>query len=310
MLARVAENLYWIGRNLERAEHCTRFLKVQYYSTLDAPMLQNKDFTLRSILFMSGSEFVVMDMPPEKEVWNKVIFDYGNPSSIFSIIRNARENARSIRNALSTELWESINKWFLFSKNYKVSKFDSGKIYSFSESHEAHIATVKSNISNSLLHNDIWHFINLGIFVERAMQIIRILRSKISDWSILSNNGVNKALMIYQWTIMLKSLEAFDMHNYHFKGQRSKATIFNMILGNTIFPRAVIYTFNKIAYHLESISVRTDEFEDVFEILSTLIKENLDFTDYGDEEFVVNYLEDTYRKVSNLHHEISNMYFN
>jgi uncharacterized alpha-E superfamily protein len=243
-------------------------------------------------------------------VWNKVIFDYNNPSSIFSIIKNARENARSIRNVLSTELWESINKWFLFSKNYKVNKFDSGKIYTFSESIEAHIATIKSNVSNSLLHNNVWHFINLGIFVERALQIIRILRSKISDWSILSNNGVNKAVMTYQWTIMLKSLEAFDMHNFQFKGQRSKATIFKMIIANDIFPRAMIYTFNKIAFHLKEISVRTNEFDEVFGKLEILITENLAFEDFGDEEIVVSYLEDAYKKVSNLHFELSNMYFN
>ena len=100
MLARVAESLYWIGRNIERVEHCTRYLKVQYFSTLEAPMLQNKDFTFRSILFMSGADFEPQNMLPENEVWRKVIFDAGNPNSIFSIVKYAMENARSIRNAI------------------------------------------------------------------------------------------------------------------------------------------------------------------------------------------------------------------
>ncbi len=310
MLARVAESLYWFGRNLERAEHCTRFLKVQYYSTLDAPMLQNRDFTLRSILFMSGSDFDTEFVPTELEVLRKVIFDYNNASSIFSIIRNGRENARSIRNAISSELWEAINKWYLFSKNYKVHQFDAGKIHEFSDIMFSHIAMIKSNVSNSMLHNDVWHFLNLGKFIECTLQVIRIMRSKISDWSILSDNGVNKALMTYQWTIMLKSLEAFDAHNNYNKGHRSQGSIFEFTVGNAVFPRSINSTLSKIAFHLERVSLRPEEYPEVARNLEMIIDDNEEFKDYKDEEKVVEYLENANISMSNLHNQISNMYFN
>ena len=309
MLARVAENLYWIGRNLERAEHCNRYLLVQYYSTLDAPMLQNKDFTLRSILFMSGSDFDVEQIPDERDVLRKVLFDVNNPNSILTIIRNARENARSIRNVLSTELWEAINKWFLFAKQYRMESFDSSNIYEFSNNMQFQIALIKSNKANSMLHDDVWHFINLGRFIECTQQVIRILRSKISDWTILSNNGVNTAVMQYQWTIVLKSLEAFDAHNNYNRGIRSRGTIFKFILSNPIFPRSVLFTLNKIASHLSRISVKPEEFEEVATNLDRIIEEHSIFSAFDEEDMVVEYLESISKAVANLHVEISNMYF-
>lgn len=309
MLARVAESLYWIGRNIERVEHCTRYLKVQYFSTLEAPMLQNKDFTFRSILFMSGADFEPQNMLPENEVWRKVIFDAGNPNSIFSIVKYARENARSIRNAISTELWEAINKWYLFTRNYDFSQFDAGQIFSFSEAMASHSAVVKSNILNTLMHNDVWQFLNLGIFIERSMQIIRILRSKISDWIILSDNGVNIPLMTYQWTIMLKSLEAFDMHNNHFRGVRSQDTIFKMIIANELFPRSLSHSTNKILFHLSSISVVPENVETLTHWMEEIIASCKEFSDFDNEEAVVKYLDDTYESLINYHKELSNIFF-
>ncbi|MEM6966239.1 MAG: alpha-E domain-containing protein [Bacteroidota bacterium] len=309
MLARVAESLYWIGRNIERCEHCARYMHVQYFSTLEAPMSQNKSFTLRSILFMSGSEFDTAAIVNESEVWQKVIFDGNNSSSLFSLARNARENARSIRNNISTELWEAINKWYLFFKNVQGKKFSSSKVFPFSAENIAHIALIRSTINTTLLHNDIWGFLNLGIHTERSLQVLRILKSKISDSIILSNNGVNIPLLQYQWTTLLKSVEAFDIYKKYYRGILSKETIFELILTNSLFPRSLVYSTEKIKFHLQRISVRTEDFDSVFKKIKQRVEECTSFSEFEHEEKVIENIAEAYECISDFHYHISKLYF-
>ncbi len=309
MLARVAESLYWMGRNLERVEHCSRFLKVQYYSTLDAPMSQNKDFTLRSILFMSGSEMDFQAPVHENYVWFKVILDPNNSNSLFSLTKNARENARSIRNNISSELWESINKLYLYLKSLNQKNFTASHISSFTENITIYMALIKSAIATTLLHNDIWGFISIGMYLERSLQVLRILRSKISDSIILSNNGVNKPLLQYQWTTLLKSVEAFDVYRYQYRGILSKETIFELILENEAFPRSLKYSVKKFRNHIANISVRPTAYEVAMGKIEQTIQDCIQFEDFTKEDDVLQKITEASECLSDLHYDVQNLYF-
>ncbi|NJK84561.1 MAG: alpha-E domain-containing protein [Saprospiraceae bacterium] len=109
MLVRIAESLYWTGRYIKRAMYLAKFMRVQYFSTLDASMALNIEFTLRSILNMAGSTHDFEKELNEQEVLVKVGFDLENPASILSTIVAARENTRALRHVLSSEVWESTN---------------------------------------------------------------------------------------------------------------------------------------------------------------------------------------------------------
>ncbi|GLR16955.1 alpha-E domain-containing protein [Portibacter lacus] len=309
MLARVAESLYWIGRNLERAEHCSRFLKVQYFSTLDSPMLSNRDFTLRSIMFMAGTNYQVQGELHEKDMWKNVIFDINNPNTIFSIIKNARENARSIRNSLSMEIWESINKLYLLCSSYEEYKFSSGALFKFSEEMKSNISVIKSNVTNTILQDDIYHFITMGIFVERSMQVLRIVRNKISDWVILSNDGENKALVSYQWTILLKSLEAFDIYNTLHPGKKSRETIFKLVFTNPLFPRSVDYSLSHLQKSIAAISVRPEGYDLLIKNLTDEMNAISLFDGFDDEDLVVQHVNENYERIAKIHNDLHNIYF-
>ncbi|WP_236973631.1 alpha-E domain-containing protein [Membranihabitans maritimus] len=309
MLARVADSLYWIGRYVERTEHCARYLNVQYYSTLEAPMSQNKDFNLRSIMFMAGSEFTFETDLVEKDVWQKVIFDGNNPDSIIGIAKSARENARSIRNNISAELWESINRYYLFCNSIRESKFNYGKIFSFTEDININMALIKSNIHNTLLHDDPWSFICLGIYVERSLQVLRIFKSKISDSIILSDNGANQSLLQYQWITLLKCLEAFDIHKNYYKGFLSLKSISELILSNAAFPRSLKYSTLKLLNTLSRISVKPEGYSAMYERIESKITERLNFDKFSEEESVLTFITEMYADISVFHSEINNLYF-
>jgi uncharacterized alpha-E superfamily protein len=310
MLARVAESLYWIGRNIERADHTARFLKVQYFSTLDTPMLRNKDFTLRSIMFMAGSNYQVQGELVEKEVWKNVIFDINNSNTLFSIIKNARENARSIRNSISTELWESINKLYLLCSQYDEQRFGSGDLFNFSEDMKSNISVIKSNITNTILHDDCYHFICMGIYIERALQALRIVRNKISDWMILSNNGENRPLVAYQWTILLKSLEAYDIYNKLWPGKKTKMNIFKLIFENEQFPRSIAFSLAHINSSISTISVKPDGFEELMDYFNSRLVEVAKFESFDNEDKIIDHIDDSYESIAKIHSDINKMYFN
>lgn len=311
MLARVADNLYWIGRYIERSEHCARYLKVQYYSTLDAPMSHNKDFTLRSIMFMAGADFDHEIKIHTKDVLRRVIFDGDNQNSLFSIAYRARENARSIRNNISSELWEAINRWYLFYKVKDYQNFDAKHIYEFTSESSLHTGVIKSTIDMTLLRNDIWRFIKIGIYMERGFQILRILRSKISDNRILSDNGANIPLMRYQWTTLLKSLEAFDVYNQYYRDQEmTEASIFRHLLSNELFPRSLAYSLSRMERHLTHLSGQPLEYPNLlakFEADKVACQE---FDAFDDVDEVISHIDEGQKCLTHFHNDIAGIYFN
>jgi uncharacterized alpha-E superfamily protein len=175
---------------------------------------------------------------------------------------------------------------------------------------KSYIATIKSNIANTILHDDIYNFISAGIHIERALQILRIVRNKISDWIILSNNGENKALISYQWTILLKSLEAYDVHNTFYRGQRTKENIFKLIFENPIFPRSIAYSVAKIQYAISRISVIPEGFDDLIHYFEHELIECTKGNNFKDEEEVLKLIDDSYKCISQVHYEINRIYFN
>ena len=115
MLSRIANSLFWMGRYIERAEHLSRYLKVHYFSALDAPHSQSKTALLESILNMSGLNEAYTKKHKkihEQELVSFMTLDTANPFSIISNINYGRENARGARDSITTELWESINIYY------------------------------------------------------------------------------------------------------------------------------------------------------------------------------------------------------
>jgi len=258
---------------------------------------------------MSGSSFSMDVDLREDIVWRKVIFDSNNPNSIISIARNTRENARSIRNSISTELWESINKWFLYTKNVDANRFSSSEIFSFTEDINTHIALIRSNVHNTLLQNDTWNFICMGIYTERSIQVLRILRSKISDSSILSNNGSNIPLLEYQWVTLLRSLEAVDMYKIQNKGELSKEKILELILDNAIFPRSIPFSTTRALLYFSRISIKSEVGREISEQTASQLKELYKFEDFSDVDQIMTNIADIQNCIYEFHNELEKLYF-
>ncbi|MEM0995198.1 MAG: alpha-E domain-containing protein [Bacteroidota bacterium] len=254
MLARVANSLYWTGRYIERSENLARYIKVQYFSTFDAPITQQKDVILRSILYMSAAEGREALLADEQKVLTEVAFNSKNGNSIFSNVKAARENARSVRYAISSELWEIINSYYHYVKSYDIDYYKTRGLYDFTTNVSQYCSIIRSYAHTTLLHDEVWAFFKLGIYLERAVQTLRILSSKNIDIQLLTSNGKDVPLTAYQWAITLRIFETFDMYRKLYKGNIKAEHVLNFLLSNTTLSRSLAFSLDRVSQFLSHLT--------------------------------------------------------
>lgn len=309
MLTRIANSLYWTGRYLERSEHLARYLRVQYFSMLDAPMSQSKKFTLNSILNMYGEQWPEDQRLIEAEVLRKVGMDYATPLSIRSTIRSARENASSLRHVISTELWESINAFYLEANGQDADFFVTHGLYDFTVGVGRHCAIIRSRIDDTLLQDDAWVLLKLGIHLERVVQVIRILNSKLYDIDVMTDRGANRALTQYQGTVILKILEGFDMHRKAYHQLLTPKTMVEFLIGHPHFSRSVTYNMHAVRFLLARLDNDSPERNPVLFQAGKLYNffRYLEYDDISDD--MGGHLDRALQRVYALHGAIAQKYF-
>ncbi len=254
MLARVANNLFWMGRYIERSEHIARFMNVDYFSSLDAPndLSQTRQFVLKSILFMVGDP-----VKDDHQILNEeeVLYRVGlNPDNKFSIINNvkyARENANSARDLISTELYESINKFYHFVLNYPVETFVKNGLYDFTVNVAEMSSVLRGKIRGTLLHDSIYAIIMMGVNIERATQITRIINAKYNDALTSQGSYGNKFGNSFEWTTLLKCAESYDMMRRLYKKTPTSITTLEFLILNPNCPRSVMNCLNQVYGHIQ-----------------------------------------------------------
>jgi uncharacterized alpha-E superfamily protein len=312
MLARVANNLFWMGRYIERSEHVARYLNVNYFSSLDAPNLksQERQFVLRSMLFMVGDpEKDAEKFLKEEDVLYKIGLDPTYGGSIINNIKFARENANSARDLISTELYEAINKFYHFVINYPKEIFVKNGLHDFT-THVAEMTDIlRGKIRGTLLHDATYAVISMGINIERATQITRMINAKYND-ALLSQDGENDRFSkSFEWTTLLKCAESYDMMRRFYKKTPTSISTLEFLILNPNCPRSVMNSLNEVNQHVKILNpekrynkdstafligrVRSEyEFKYIEEIdkdiksfIENILKSLVDISDKVDEEF-------------------------
>ena len=253
MLSRVADSVYWMSRYVERAENVARFIDVNSQLMLDdvgagdrqwQPLVNttgdHQDFNKR---YGTASE---------ENVIHFLTFDSANPNSILSCLRRARENARTVREIISSEMWLQINRSFLKVKSAGEADnwLDSANEF-FTEVKEAsHLFTGITDAT--MAHNEAWHFCRLGRMLERADKTSRMLDVK---YYILlrSAEDVGSAFDDIQWAAVLRSASAFEMYRKR-HGRISPHGVVEFLILDREFPRAIQFCLVAARDSLHAIS--------------------------------------------------------
>ncbi|MEM9143855.1 MAG: alpha-E domain-containing protein [Bacteroidota bacterium] len=254
MLARVANNLFWMGRYIERSEHLARYLNVNYFSSLDAPnqRSQSRQFVLRSMLFMVGElEQVEETVLDEEEVLFTIGLDHDAPYSIINSVKYARENANSARDLISTELYEAINKFYHFIVRYPVETFVKRGLYDFTGNITEMTTVLRGKIRSTLLHDQVYAIIMLGMNIERATQIIRMINAKHNDALLAQGSYGDTFGNSFEWATLLKCAEAYDMMRRFYKKTPNSITTLEFLILNPDCPRSIMNSLNQVYRHIQ-----------------------------------------------------------
>ena len=253
MLSRVANSIYWMSRYLERAENVARFIGVNLNLNLDMPPEFGEQWGPLVNISGDRERFTKRYGEPTREnVMQFLTFDRDNPNSILSCVRNARESARSVREIISSEMWEQANHFYLMVKDAAANKslFRNPHDFYAAVKMESHLFDGITEATMS--HGEAWHFLQVGELLERADKTSRILDVK---YFILlpEEQAVGATVDNIQWAALLKSASALEMYRKHSK-QISPAKVADFLILNRDFPRSVHSCLSRASSSLHAIS--------------------------------------------------------
>jgi uncharacterized alpha-E superfamily protein len=256
LLSRVADAVYWMARYIERAENVARFMDVNLHLALDAGPRGNPRYAnqWQPIVDTSGDRAVFLQRYGEASRENVIrflAFDEHNPNSICSCVRAARENARSVRETISSEMWEQANSLYLLLTG-AVGNVSPDELPDFFRSVRMACHLFEGISTATMSHNEAWHFSRLARCLERADKTTRILDVK---YYVLlpSVSDVGTPYDDIQWAAVLKSVSAFEMYRKR-HGRILPDTIVDFLLLDNEFPRAVRYSIGRADQSLHKIT--------------------------------------------------------
>jgi uncharacterized alpha-E superfamily protein len=257
MLSRTADNLYWLSRYAERAEFVARILDAALrLAALPSSYGGGETNEWASALASAGDPEVfkpLYDSVTEATVCDFLAFSPHNPSSIRSCIETARENARSVRTALTTEMWDAINGAWLELRNYEGRDLNRDEFTRFLDWVKGVSLAFDGSAYRTMLRNDAYWFTRLGTAIERADNTARILDVK---YRILlpASEKVGGSLDYFQWTTILREVSAFNAYHWVYRESIKPLLVADLLILNRQMPRSFANCYGVLVEHLDLIA--------------------------------------------------------
>ena len=287
MLSRVADSLYWMSRYIERAENNARIADVNLQLLLDLTNPGETDPQAIWEPIISSLEENELFASLYDKLDGKAVIDFvslqkKNPNSIYSCLAHARENARTTREQISSEMWEQINRLYLFVKGDAAKKLVRTSPYEFFNRVITGSHLFQGITDATMTHGEGWDFIRIGKLLERADCTSRILDVK---YHILLPSGekVGGNVDTIQWMSVLKSCSALEAYRKIYVGQVAPWRVAEFIITHSAFPRSIRFSVDCFDAALHHISGSADSrYANEAERLSGRLRSDLDYITIGD----------------------------
>ncbi len=269
MLARVACNIYWLSRYLERAENTARLINVHSSLLLDLP--KSLGVGWEPLIAISGGEeqfYELHDSAKEEEV---VIFltSDDSPCSIFNSLSCARENLRTTRDLIPREAWEQLNDLYLWSKRTLANGLPKHHRYTFLRDVIRQIQQINGLLHGTMSRDQVFTFLDIGRYIERADMVSRVLDVRSANLLLMTQTQTQqqegqsqtqtqtlslKPFESIQWMSVLKSLTAYQMYRRATGLVRVRGKdALRFLLQDPEFPRALYFCLEQLEMHLHSL---------------------------------------------------------
>ncbi|MBZ0251765.1 MAG: alpha-E domain-containing protein [Candidatus Methylomirabilis sp.] len=281
MLSRVADSIYWMCRYIERAESISRFIDVNLHLMLDLPVNHEQ---WEPLVITTGDQALFAERygePTQRNVIRFLAFDPAYPSSVLSCVRAARENGRSVRDSISSEMWEALNGFYhlVNDANRDSAALEEPHRFFTEVRRASHL--FKGVTDSTMTRSEGWHFARMGRLLERADKTSRILDVK---YYILLPRTVDVGAPYdnIQWAALLKSASALEMYRKRF-GRIAPSNVAAFLLFDREFPRAIHYSLIYAENSLHAITGSPwGSFQNEAEMHLGRLRSELDYTRIDD----------------------------
>jgi uncharacterized alpha-E superfamily protein len=262
MLSRTADHLFWMARYIERAENTARMLDVNMSTSLLPQSAEEAERGWRAMLGISELQAAFDAKYPllsARDVLDFMVRDPTNPSSIYSCMHAARENARAVRGSLTTEVWETHNDTWLQLQSEMGSGLlerDPQRLFEWVK-YRSHVS--RGVTIGTMLKDEAFFFIRLGTFLERADNAARIIDVKFHDSGEShdlvpgSRNGAGYQRDFYYWAAVLRSVSAFEVYRKVYRDVITPERVAELLILRSDMPRSLAACVNEVCDNLEKV---------------------------------------------------------
>ena len=294
MLASIAEKTYWLSRYIERIENTSRLINVNSDLLLDIPYEGSDD--LKHLIKITGHINDFKKKNTKENVYYFLIQDETNPSSIKYSIEMAKMNSRYLLTMLPKSAWEQFNNLYIdFNSKHKPHSEDLYRIIRNSQRFFA-------IITDGMQRNDVFNFIKVGRFIERADMLSRIIEDQI----LRKENYVNKYYQNLQWSSVLRSINGFESFKLINKDNLNQEIVLRFMIMEKLFPRSLKYCVNKLLEVQRFLPKSPSIKKDISILLEDFTNENL----YKNDKKMLKVLDDFQFGLINLDKTIKENFFN
>ena len=257
MLSRTADSLYWVSRYVERAEYLARILDATTRLTNLPTTYGGAGTEWQSAVLTAGCEDTfakAYSEANERNVCDFLTFNPDNPSSIRNCLAQARSNARAVRTALTSEMWDALNGAWLELQRFEKKRMDREEFARFLDWVKNVSLVFDGSAYRTMLRDDSYWFSRLGVYLERADNTARILDVK---YHVLlpEEEHVGGPLDFYQWTSILRSVSALTAYHWVYRETLKPWLIADLLILNDTLPRSLASCYGNLVRNLDQIGV-------------------------------------------------------
>lgn len=284
MLSRVADSLYWMSRYIERAENMARILDVNLNLMLDVPGKEGRQLAKKCmpIIRSLGDESAFKSKFKSGDAESMVeflVFDSSHPNSIFGSLNEARENARTVREQITSEMWEQINRTYLWLNSKASRLYYERNQFDFFQRVIKTLQLFQGITDSTMLHGIGWDFMQIGKFMERADKTSRLLDD---ENHLLAGSGLPNA-ELFQWTSILASSSARFAYQKIYASDIRPKKVAELLILNEHLPRSILFCLIRSDEALRRISgIRPGTFSNSIEKASGSLLAQLQFSTVDD----------------------------
>jgi uncharacterized alpha-E superfamily protein len=259
MLSRVADRIYWMSRQMERAENMARILGVTSTMVLFGTKETREQNLLAPLTITdSGERYFSQKKPATLQgLVDFLALDPENPSSIYSCLRLARENAHAVRWQITSEMWETLNATWIEMKRVRRADLVGAAATDFFDWVKERSHLFRGVTYGTIVRGEAFNFSRLGTFLERADNTARILDVKYHV-RLPSVEDVGGALDHYQWTALLRSVSSFETYRALYRDQIYPIKVAQLLILERRMPRSLAACFEQVTQAMERLQGQHD----------------------------------------------------